>query len=172
MSEQIKTTIKETEGKFPVRMPDKCVYCGGPAEAVYNLRTSAKRSRRTKYVTWKIPYCNAHAQARKKYAKKLGMTGLMIVITLVLGFLVIGVMGSVNIKGGLVFPVGIALGYAGAAMIRTQLRNRMMSKDSDLAEMYDARNLGFNVFQGWSSAEFTFTNKVFAEEFAKQNETA
>ena len=172
MSEQKKVEVKAVNGNFQIRTPKKCVYCGGPSQATSGVVTSYRSGRRTKTTrTWQIPYCNEHLELQKTYRKKLGMTGLFIVLFLLFTFFSAPFVGNLGdkIDSGLGFVFMLGAGYIGATLARGFFRKLKINKNQEMEKMFQYRYLGVNVYNFGDTATFTFSNPEFADEFAALN---
>jgi hypothetical protein len=171
MSERKEVTVNAVNGDFQVKIPHKCVYCGGPAEATSGLTTSYKRGKRTTKRTWQIPYCNEHIALQKTYRKKLGMTGLFILFFIIFAFFSAPIVGSFGDKldSGLGFVLMLGVGYIGASLVRGFLRKQKVNKNQEMENMFQSRYLGVNIYNYADTAKFTFTNPEIADEFAALN---
>ncbi|MBT7070717.1 MAG: hypothetical protein HN975_07495, partial [Anaerolineae bacterium] len=172
MTEHKKVTISSVDGEFNYSMPNKCVYCGGPAEATSAILTSYKRGNRRIRRTWKFPYCNEHIGLQKTYRKRLNMTALFVVLFIVFMFLSATTVGALGDKldSGFGFVLMLGVGYLGATLVRAFLRKQKVKKNPELADMLASFYLGANVSNyGDQAATFTFTNPQIADEFAASN---
>lgn len=173
MSETKRVTVKAVDGDFQVRMPNKCIYCGGPAEMTSTVTTSYKRGKRRIRRTWKLPYCNEHFELQKSYRKELSMAWLFIILFLLFSFISVGTVGTFGdkIDAGLGFVLALAVGYVGASLVRGFFRKQKIKKNPELADMLSAFYLGANVSNYGNSATYTFTNAQIADEFTALNPT-
>jgi len=163
--------------KSGVGMPERCVYCNGPAEQDAVLRTrrelSYSKSGLTtthidEHLAIEIPYCRAHAAQNLRIRMEIRRTGFILAA-------VFGLLGLLLVLVGLDAPAGVrvfigilvGIALAALALLGTGALVRRVPRYRD----WGAGLLGIDMAAGPDAMTFRFTNPTYAALFRTRNGT-
>lgn len=168
--------IPIVDGKFDVRFPEKCVFCGKPQEVIVPI--AASRSSGTQYnrihesATFQVPYCREHSQSNKKYRTWLSLLFFTCLAFSCAAQLII----SFTLDLQETFQVCV-LGPTLALIFAFLVGNLGVRKvwgtfDKTFAGLPGvgvSGGLGLSMLMGGDVVGFSFSNQAIAEEFARMN---
>ncbi len=181
--------FRETGQKIQVNFPQRCVYCGGPAETQVVVDVSGGKESHHTSVSYSakllLPYCLAHAMVNHQYKRLMKIIGFPVFLIVFIGwFFVMMPFASVMEKLPiniiflpLIFPcIGNLLLGAAAIFLLHGILLLFFPKFREIPTVFQDGALGVTVklnaaMHAATSLEFKFSNKEYAAEFAQLNET-
>lgn len=174
MSNYWAVRVNYTKGNSDVRMPEKCIYCGGAPETISIISTNYRKENHMFTRRWEIPYCKKHLALQKEYRQRLKMPYLfafsIAVVALISAPFTIQ-FGNSILSGFGIMLTGVS-GYLGGCLIRFLIKKQRVKKNPQLEEMFKDAYLGIKIRSYVNLADFEFTNKQVATEFLLLNKRA
>jgi hypothetical protein len=168
----------DAEGKFALRFPDRCIYCGQPAEKIveWNITfTGSGKEKGVKYsTTQQVPFCARH-ERESKFLKSVdnflysfcALVGLAICVWLFISYIDIapGIVGGKKLSLLLSFLTGFVAFMVMAILLQLGWHRLRPSAEDRL----DLLGVGAEFAPDGRHLDVTFTNEMIAAEFAKEN---
>ncbi len=163
--------VQYSDGNYTIRIPNKCVYCGGPPEKISIISTNYNKERHMFTRKWEIPYCQKDLALQKDCRRKLKMpwlfTFLVLAFALLLAPFTIGFGNSLS--SGLGFVLTGLLGYLSGSFARLLIKKERIRNNPQLKDMFKDAYLGIEIRSYSNAADFAFTNEDVAIEFTMLN---
>jgi hypothetical protein len=174
MTNLIKIPIMD--GKFEVRFPEKCVYCGKSQEIIVPITASrssgSQYNRIHKRATFQVPYCQEHSRSNKTYRTWLSVLFFTCLAFSCAAQLIISFALDLQ-ETFQICVLGPTLALVFAFLVGNLGVRKVWSRfDKTFAELPGSwvdGGLGLSMMMGGDVVGFSFSNQAIAQEFAQMN---
>jgi hypothetical protein len=164
------------DGKFNIRFPEKCVYCGKPQEVLVPIvasRSSGSRYNRVRQsATFQVPYCQEHSQSNKKYRTWLSLIFFICLAFSCTAQLIISFALDLQ-ETFQICVLGPVLALLFAFLVGNLGVRKVWGNFNEIVANLPGAGmdggLGLKMSMGTDVVGFSFTDQTIAQEFARLN---